>query len=36
MLITVISYAVFFSLLLYWLHGEKRKMYLYELWIDVS
>jgi hypothetical protein len=34
MIINIIEWFVFLLLYAYWLHGEKRKMFLYELWME--
>ena len=34
-MIVLFEWILFLILEAYWLRGEKRKMYLYKLWIDV-
>ena len=34
MIINIIEWVIFLLFYMYWLHEEKRKMFLYELWIE--
>ena len=34
MIINIIEWIVFILLFVYWCYGEKRKLYLYDLWTE--